>query len=302
MSENKPNPSHTAKPGANSGQTGLTPREVAAKHRQSELRRERSRRAVIGGAIIAVVAAIVIIAALLFKKNNEDSQADVQSKGPAPAYGNQYGGVVLGKGGKLQKAGGFQVDPGTVGPAAKEASSKAPSGSAPTKKGGPGQIIVYVDMLCPHCGEFEKMFGDYLAGLADKGTATVEYRVISILDQSVNQNYSTRAGGAMMSVADKFPDKFVPAMRAMFEQQPNESAGAGNDKIKEILKGAGVPGEIEKMVDNGDFRYYTTFANKLAAHEGVSGTPSIYVEGSKWDPQADSDFQKFVEERLAARK
>ncbi len=278
--------------------SGPTPREIAAQHREKELRRERSRRAVIGGAIIAAVAGLVLIVALLFKKNNDKTTAS--SQGPAPAYGNQYGGVTAIQGGTLKKAGGVTVNADTVGPAADRQATPAPSGTTTTKKGQPGQAIVYVDMACPHCAAFEGAYGDYLKGLVDEGKLTVEYRVIAILDQPANKNYSTRAGGAMMSVADKYPEKFVPALRAMFEKQPNEAVGSDSAEIKTILHGAGVPNGIDAMVDNGDFRYYTKFTNALAAHEAVFGTPSVFIEGKKWNAQ--DDFKKFLEETLAARK
>ncbi|GAA1353935.1 DsbA family protein [Falsarthrobacter nasiphocae] len=282
--------------------SGLTPREIAQQHREKALRKERSRRAVIGGAIIAAVLAIVLIVTYLFKKNNEAAGAADAAKGPAPAYGNQYGGVTLIKGGTLKKAGGIEVDPGTVGPPATAPSTKAPSGALTTKKGEPAHVLVYVDMLCPHCKVFEGMFGDYLHDLAEKGTANVEYRVISILDQAANKNYSTRAGGALMSVADRFPEKFYPALKLLFAQQPSEATGGDNGTIKSVLKSAGVPSEIDSLVDSGAFRYYTKFANALAAHDGVSGTPSVYVEGQRWDPQAESDFKKFVQATIDARK
>jgi protein-disulfide isomerase len=274
---------------------GLTPREIAAKHRESELRKERTRRAVIGGAIIAAVAAIVVIVALLFKKNT-DSTTTTSSEGPAPAYGNQYGGVTMIKGGTLKKAGGVTVNADSVG---SPGASTTISGTIKTKKGEPGHGIFYVDMACPHCAAFEGAYGDYIKGLVNDGKLNAEYRVISILDQPANKNYSTRAGGALMSVADKHPEKFYDAMRTMFAQQPNEQVGSDAAAIKKMLSSAGVPSDIESMVDNGDFRPYVKFTNALAAHDSVQGTPSVYIEGVKWD--ANNDFKKFVEDTLAAR-
>lgn len=279
--------------------SGLTPREIAQQHREQELKKERSRRAIIGGVIIAAVIGLIALVASMFKKNAASTTAT--SKGPAPATGNQYGGVTLTKDG-LRKVGGVTVDADTVGPAAKEISTNPPSGATTTSKSEPGQVILYLDMACPHCAAFEGTYGEKLKSMVDSNKITIEYRIISILDMTANKNYSTRAGGAMMSVADQYPDKFYVSLFKMFENQPNEAVGATNDQIKKVLKDAGVPSGIDKMVDDGSFRHYTKFTNALAAHEGIGGTPTVFVESERWNATTDTDFIKFVEEKLAARK
>src|SRR5665648_586330 len=79
-----------------------------------------------------------------------------------------------------------------------------PAGVAGAVHGAaPGAVVVsvYVDYMCPYCGQFEQVNGPILDQLRGEGTIVVEYHPVSILDEaSLGTAYSTRAAAAAARV------------------------------------------------------------------------------------------------------
>ncbi|MDR1768136.1 MAG: thioredoxin domain-containing protein [Propionibacteriaceae bacterium] len=145
-------------------------------------------------------------------------------------------------------------------------------------------VTVYLDYMCPWCGKFEQINGGDLKTLMKDGTAKVELHPISILDQlSAGSNYSTRAANAAITVAKGAPGSFVAFNDLLFANQPSENTtGLSDDQLVEYAKQAGVPDDVSggfASLANAD---WVTGAWTAAQSAGVTGTPTILINGSQF--------------------
>jgi hypothetical protein len=121
-------------------------------------------------------------------------------------------------------------------------------------------------------------------------------RPIAILDyRGYTTDFSTRANNAGACVANYAPESFLDVMAAMFEQQPSEGGpGLGNSAILDIVQGAGVDDpDVAECVTGESFEPWVTAATVRSRDHDVTGTPSIFINGTKWDPQS-IQFEDFV--------
>jgi protein-disulfide isomerase len=205
---------------------------------------------------------------------------------------------------------GQGASPGTS-PAPEEGSaSDAPANATPDHgllagagdPGAPVTIEVYVDYLCPVCGQFEEINGAGLAALRDDGSARVVVHPVAILDRySQGSRYSTRAAASAAFVADRAPDAFQDFHAGLLAGQPDEgTAGLSDAQIADVARAAGVPADVAAEIADGGA---SQFAGWVAAATGTAtgdpalegprgfGTPTIVIDGERWegdwtDPQA----------------
>lgn len=148
----------------------------------------------------------------------------------------------------------------------------------------PVRVVIYEDMQCPICQEFEARNGSYLAQAVKAGQIEVEYRFVAFLDDlgaSPNE-YSRRASNAVLCTRETSgPKAFKTLHDLLYANQPEEktlgptdnllvesavSAGAKKDAVSPcILKHKFVPW-IEKSTDS-------------MQKAKVSGTPTVRVDG-----------------------
>jgi protein-disulfide isomerase len=157
----------------------------------------------------------------------------------------------------------------------------------------PVTVAIYYDYMCPACGAFEQANGDALDQLVQEGTARVELRPISFLDeQSGGTRYSTRSGNAIATVADGALPQVWELHRALYENQPEEgSAGLTDEQIADIAIEAGVPADVVERFTDGTYEGWIAAATKASAEAGVEGTPTVLVddevfEGDLYTPGA----------------
>ena len=97
--------------------------------------------------------------------------------------------------------------------------------------GGDDEVDVFVDFMCPICGDFEDAYGEQLQSAAASDDITLNIHPISILDRySQNTKYSTRAAGAAYCVAENAPDSFLDFFNFMFSNQPEENTAGYTDE------------------------------------------------------------------------
>ncbi|QDW64325.1 thioredoxin domain-containing protein [Oerskovia sp. KBS0722] len=205
---------------------------------------------------------------------------------------------------------GQGASPGTS-PAPEEGStSDAPANATPDHgllagagdPAAPVTIEVYVDYMCPVCGQFEEINGAGLAALRDDGSARVVIHPLAILDRySQGSQYSTRAAASAAFVADRAPDTFQDFHAGLLAGQPEEgTAGLSDEQIADVARAAGVPADVAAEIADGAA---SQFAGWVAAATGTAtgdpalegprgfGTPTIVIDGERWegdwtDPQA----------------
>ncbi|WP_417221371.1 DsbA family protein [Arthrobacter sp.] len=249
------------------------------------------------GVVVAVVVIIAVIATIIVQ-NNKGSFPDA---GPAPAHGNQYGGYTLTADG-LAETPAATVDKNQIPEAGTSADGKKlPAGLKAAKKGEPVHVVVYADMSCPICKQFEAQYGADLTKMSKDGDIELEYRIATFLDRTSPTNYSSRAANAVACVADSKPEAFNDYLTALFEQQPEEgSEGLPNAKLAEIAEQSGA-GDISSCADGTKFRPWAQFVNTTFNQYEVGGTPAVYVNGKEWDMQSQ-DLKQLLDEAVAANK
>lgn len=261
-------------------------REKARAIREEQLKKEKRNKLLVGwGIVVAIVVIIAIIAAVVI--GNIQNNAPVADQGPTPANGNVHGGVTLLAGSEVVKS-----EPGSVNvadvpsaPATKPATVTVPGGEA--EVGKPVKVIAYIDFICPVCKRFETTYGESLTNLRNEGKISLEYRPLGFLDLQSTTNYSSRAANAAACVANTSPEKYADFFNLLFERQPAEgSAGISDKDLKAMATEVGAA-NIDSCVDSKQFRPWVKVATQEAAAIGITGTPTIFVDGKQWDGSTD---------------
>lgn len=169
---------------------------------------------------------------------------------------------------------------------------------------GTGSTVVdlYIDPMCPYCGQFDTANGTTLAGLVDDGTITLRLHSLTFLDDaSQGTAYSSRASAALTCEAAINPDSTLDYLAALFLNQPSEGTpGLSDDELVGLSTGTA---SIAECVSTGDYLAWSQ-QNTEDALTGpivgsdlpsIQGTPTVLVDGSQYtgaidDTQALREF------------
>lgn len=262
-------------------------REKARILREEQKKKDRRTKFLLQGGIIVVSLAVIAIVALVIVNS-------IKPVGPGPLN---------------MASDGIQLTQGAIAtetPALQP--NEAPVPNVRDEASGVLDIQMYVDYLCPICGDFEKTNGDYITSLLDNGGTTVEIHPIAILDRlSQGSKYSTRASNAAACVANYSPNQFYDFHNLLFANQPAENTVGLDDKtLIDLTTQAKVtqPDAIAKCVNDGEFKAWVGNATARALNgpipnsnvDKVTGTPTIIVNGLKYEGPVDdlASFQAFI--------
>ena len=262
-------------------------REKARILREEQKKKDRRGKVLLQGGIILGSLAIIAIIALVLVNS-------IKPEGPGPAN---------------MASDGIQISQGNIAlttPALTPSQTPVPNPRDTNSKAV--SIQMYVDYLCPICGQFEATNGAYITSLLDNGGATVEIHPIAILDRlSQGTKYSTRATNAAACVANYSPNNFFAFHTALFANQPAEnSTGLTDDQIIALANQAKVDKatQISDCIKNQTFKAWATAATARALNgpitntnvDKVQGTPTVIVNGLKYEGSVSDlpTFQAFV--------
>jgi protein-disulfide isomerase len=146
----------------------------------------------------------------------------------------------------------------------------------------PVTLEVYLDYMCPFCGRFDRANGTEIDKLVADGTARVELHVLTFLDRASNgTRYSTRTANAVVTVAEKAPDKVLAFNTQLFANQPDENtAGLTNDQIAALARKAGVPQEVAGLFELGTYEPWIAKTTEAASASGITSTPTVKINGT----------------------
>ncbi len=227
----------------NSRPRSTAERAAAALHEQQAA--ERRRQLTMIGGVVAVLVVIGLLA--WFAISRGDTTGKALDPGSTPAHTSGYA-VVVG-----------QAD-------------------APTT------MQFYEDPQCPICREFEAAVGDKVSAAIADGKVKVEYHIVSFLDRSSKNQYSSRAANALYAVADTAgPDVFKRFHDLLYQNQPQEgTAGPDDDQLIQWAVQAGADeAKVRKPIENNTYAQFVTNATDAMSKAGVTGTPGVFVNGSK---------------------
>jgi len=142
-------------------------------------------------------------------------------------------------------------------------------------------VDLYVDYLCPICKEFEDQAGAELDKLVADGTIKIDYHPVAYLDRLSSTEYSTRASAAAGAAIEA--GVFDEFTKQLFANQPPEGgAGLSNDTLIELGAKAGASSpEFAQAVRDQKFAGWTAALTEAASKRGVSGTPTVLVDGQR---------------------
>ena len=170
----------------------------------------------------------------------------------------------------------------------------APTGPVPTgvsladgvtvgKASAPVTLDLYEDPQCPVCAQFEAQVGPTISSWIASGKVKVHYHVISFLDSESSTKYSSRAANALYAAAAVSPDAFAKYHQVLYQQQPAEgSAGLTEDTLVQLAQQAGA-GAAADQIRAGTYADYVARATDQSSKDGVTGTPTVLVNGKAVD-------------------
>jgi protein-disulfide isomerase len=270
-------------------------REKARLIREAQLKKDKRNKLLIGWGIVAAVVAILAIVALVVTSSIRQN-TPIADQGPVPANANINGGVTLLANTEVKKTDAATVDMANV--PAKPATLPSPvvAPGAEAAEGQPVKIVAYIDFICPVCKRFEDTYNEALTGLRNEGKISLEYRPLGFLDRLSSTNYSSRAANAAACVAEEAPEKYAEYVGILFANQPAEGgAGLSDDKLKSLASDIGA--DINGCVDDRTFRPYVKYSTELASNTGITGTPTVFIDGKQWDGSTDlnADIQAAID-------
>lgn len=180
--------------------------------------------------------------------------------------------------------------------------------ATPANEAGVVDITLFVDYLCPICGEFEKVNGEAINELVASGAATIEIHPIAFLDnRSQGTKYSTRATNAAACMANYTPDAFFTFHNLLFANQPAENTpGLDDATIIELATKAGANVQVTDCINNGDYVDWVAaetnraMSGELAINNldpsftGVTGTPTVLINGVPFKYSYPFDSAEFL--------
>lgn len=158
-------------------------------------------------------------------------------------------------------------------------------------------VEIYVDPMCPACGEVDRTLNATLTTLWNAGQIAMELHPVSFLDGASTDEYSTRAASALAYVGERDPQHALEFMGKLFAQdhQPSESdyRPIANRQIMRWAVEAGVPTAVAASAVNGRYMErvkkstsYTIARKDLQSPDrGGFATPLIRVNRSIWSIQ-----------------
>lgn len=166
-------------------------------------------------------------------------------------------------------------------------------------------IDVYVDFLCPVCGDFEEAYGDRIDRLVAAGELRVRTHPLPLLvDSSDPPGYSLDAADAALLAADE--GRFAAYHDSLFAHQPEEGArGYDDEQLIRLGRDLGIDGRsFAEGVRNG--KYDEQLRDKLRrvtndpslrrdlGGEPGFGTPTVVANGSVVDTSDERWLDRLV--------
>lgn len=277
-------------------------REKARLIREAQLKKDKRNKLLIGWGIVVAVVAILAVVALVVTTTMQQN-APVADQGPTPANGNVNGGITLLANNEVAKLEPATVDAASVGEPPETVPAEVVAPGAEAEAGKPVKVVLYVDFICPVCKNFEAQYNEQLTKLRNEGKISVEYRALGFLDNRSTTNYSSRAANAAACVVNESPEKYAEFVDSLFANQPAEGgAGISDNDLKKMATDIGAK-PIDTCVDEKTYRPFVKFTTKQAAAIGVTGTPTVFVDGQQWGKgaSAQTPFPEFLQAAIDAK-
>ena len=147
------------------------------------------------------------------------------------------------------------------------------------------QVIEYASLSCPHCAHFnETVFAPFKARWVDTGKARYTLKEMLTAPEQV------AAAGFLMARCAGGPAKYFKVVDEVFRSQPRWESG----KIKPVLEEIGKANGVDEtrfaacLQDQAALDALSARARRAFETDGVSSTPTLFINGKKIDPLPQS--------------
>lgn len=139
----------------------------------------------------------------------------------------------------------------------------------------PVTIDLYEDFHCPHCAEFEEQFGQTLTDAQDAGQLTLRIFPMAFIDAG-----SLSAANAFACAAEGgFGEAYYTGLFA------NHTLGWSDAQLTQLAEQVhgSVPDAFASCVTRRSHEDWVDSINDAAAAAGVTGTPTMFLDGTQVD-------------------
>jgi protein-disulfide isomerase len=147
------------------------------------------------------------------------------------------------------------------------------------------QVVEYASLSCPHCAHFnETVFAPFKARWVDTGKARYTLKEMLTAPEQV------AAAGFLMARCAGGPAKYFKVVDEVFRSQPRWESG----KIKPVLEEIGKANGVDEtrfaacLQDQAALDALSARARRAFETDGVSSTPTLFINGKKIDPLPQS--------------
>jgi protein-disulfide isomerase len=186
------------------------------------------------------------------------------------------------------------------------------NGVAVGKASAPVTVDVFEDFQCPICLQFEQTTGADIAAKVKAGQIQVRYHTMAFLDNASSGNrYSTRAANAALCASDVNVDDFTKYHDILYgkdssgqQVQPEEgSHGRSNTQLLDYAKQAGIKANdlttFQSCMSGELHKSLVAAITDNASQRGVTGTPTVMVNGKKLGTVNKASFDAAVAKAAA---
>lgn len=138
-------------------------------------------------------------------------------------------------------------------------------------EGAPVTLSVFADFHCPHCVDFEEMFGETISAKQRDGTVALEVYTMAFIDEG-----SVNAANAMACAADAgFGQAYYEGLWS------NASRAWSPDQLIDLADqlDADTGDGFESCVTNMEQQAWVDSMEAAAETQGVEGTPTVFLDG-----------------------
>jgi protein-disulfide isomerase len=142
----------------------------------------------------------------------------------------------------------------------------------------PVTITEYGDFQCPVCGQLHQLWEPTLEQLIQQGKVKFEFVGLEYLDRGTTE--SLRSAAAAVCAADN--GKFLDYYNALYNgQSRTENSGfLTNQQLLSFGSSVGITDPaFARCVNSGRFTGWVTKNTDTASQRGVTGTPTVLVNG-----------------------
>ncbi|AWZ08149.1 MULTISPECIES: DsbA family protein [unclassified Streptomyces] len=177
-------------------------------------------------------------------------------------------------------------------------------GKADAKK----TLELYEDSRCPVCATFEQAIGPQVKKDLDAGKYKIQYIGATFIDKGIPGSGSKNALSALGAALNVSPEAFLEYKTALYSaaNHPEEKDDKFGKDAYLLTVADQVPAlkdnaEFKKAVEDGTYNRWALEMSKTFDKSGVTGTPTLKIDGKKIDPlpQTPEAFTTAVDKALA---